>query len=210
MRKILSILFFMSAHALNVQAQDIRALFVEAPDSVFPLLPRSERADCVDFVDAGMEYPVSNLLGGKSMLKEIKGNYLLLQSSAVSTVQLKALPYEGSYVICVVNTVSAEAADSRVAFFDSEWRRIRDKEFFTSPSIGDFFIQDSEELCDLCDIYLVSLKMSGDDDTIVAEYTMPAYMNPEDAANVRPQLRKIVYRWDGCRFVIDRDIPSRP
>jgi hypothetical protein len=32
---------------------------------------------------------------------------------------------------------------------------------------------------------------------------MPAYMNVDDAAKVKPLLRKLVYRWSGGRFVID-------
>jgi hypothetical protein len=32
---------------------------------------------------------------------------------------------------------------------------------------------------------------------------MPAYMNVDDAAKVKPLLRKLVYRWNGERFVID-------
>ena len=48
-----------------------------------------------------------------------------------------------------------------------------------------------------------SLALSAGDNTLVAEYTMPAYMNVDDAAKVKPLLRKLVYRWNGERFVID-------
>ena len=45
------------------------------------------------------------------------------------------------------------------------------------------------------------LKLDAGNDLMVAEYTMPSYMNKEDAEKVLPHLRKISYRWDGARFV---------
>lgn len=203
MRQLILILFVLSLSVSAMQAQDIRALFIEAPDSVFPLLPRGERADCVDFADAKMVYPVSNLLGGKSTLKELNDNYLLLQSSGASTLEMKLLPAGDSCIICVVNTVCSEAADSRVAFFDSDWNRLDAKRFFTSPAIKDFLTVADNKVLDMCDIYLVSLKLNALDNTMIAEYTMPDYMNNDDATKVRSMLKKIVYSWNGERFVIE-------
>lgn len=203
MRKTVLILLMLCGLAATLPAQDIRTLFMEAPDSVLPLLPRNARADCVDFVDAKMVYPVSNLLGGKSLLKELDENHLLLQSTASSTVEMKLLPTGDSFVICVVNTVYAEVADSRVAFFDRNWKRIGTERFFTYPSIKDFFVGTDNRILDYCDMYLVSLKLNPADDTLVAEYTMPGYMNDNDAQKVLASLRKLVYRWNGVRFVME-------
>ena len=203
MRKTVLILLMLCGLAATLPAQDIRTLFMEAPDSVLPLLPRNARADCVDFADAKMVYPVSNLLGGKSLLKELDENHLLLQSTASSTVEMKLLPIDDSFVICVVNTVYAEVADSRVAFFDRNWKRIGTEQFFTYPSIKDFFVGTDNRLLDYCDMYLVSLKLNPADDTLVAEYTMPGYMNDNDAQKVLASLRKLVYRWNGVRFVME-------
>ena len=113
MKRILLTLSILCSLAFAAPAQNIRTLFIEAPDSVFLLLPRNARADCVDFADAGMVYPVTNLLNGKSVLKELDDDYLLLQSTASSTVEMKLLPYGESFLICVVKSVFAEAAEDR-------------------------------------------------------------------------------------------------
>lgn len=201
---LLTIILFLGVN-LYSPAQDMRMLFVEAPDSVFPLIPKNLRTDCIDFVDAGMKYAVTNRLDGKSTLVELTDDYLSLETTAVSTVEMKKLPAGDSFVICVVNTVSAEASDSRVAFFDSSWRRLKGGELFEAPSIRDFFTSQSaaDELADICDIYLVSLKLSADENVLVAEYTMPSYMTADDAGKVLPHLRKIRYVWDGVRFVME-------
>lgn len=203
MRKIILILLVFCSLVLDLRAQDMRTVFMEAPDSVLPLLPCNARADCIDFADAGMIYPVTNILDGKSVLKELGDDYLLLQSTGSSTVEMKLLPYDGRFVICVVNTVFAEVADSRISFFDSGWNRIEKGTIFTAPSIEDFFIGDDSRVLDKCDIYLVSLKLDSADNLLTAEYTMPGYMNSEDAAEVRSSMRKVVYRWNGKKFVME-------
>ena len=200
MRKLLLILLMMCGVFASAKAQDIRTLFMDAPDEVLPLLPRNARADCIDFADAGMAYPVSNLLGGESTLKVLTGNYLLLQTTSASTMEMKVLPCGDSFVICVIKSVSAEATDSRVSFYTSDWKKVDTALHFKEPQIRDFFTDDSE-LLDMCDIYLVSLKPAADDNVLVAEYTMPNYMDKADAEKVRALLKKISYRWDGARFV---------
>lgn len=203
MKKILFILSFFWGTSSLVIAQEMKTLFIEAPDSVFPLLNKNLRVDCVDFLEAGMQYAVTNALEGKSTLVAMTPDYMLLETSSASTMEVKKLPLGDGFIICVVNTVVAEASDSRAAFFDSSWRPISAHDLFTMPAIVDFFTSQSvaEEFLDLCEIYLVSLKLSADNADIVAEYTMPSYMNKEDAEKVLPHLQKIVYRWEGQRFV---------
>lgn len=201
MRKLLLILLLMCGMLSSAAAQDMRTLFMDAPDEVLPLLPRNARADCIDLVDAGMSYPVTNLLGGKSTLKVLTDDYMMLQSTGISTVEMKLLPYDGGFVICVVKSVSAEATDSRIAFYDKDWNLFDTSLFFTAPSIRDFFTVADGKVLDLCDMYLVSLSLYGTSDSLVAEYTMPEYMNSDDASTVRPLLKKIVYRWEGKGFV---------
>ncbi len=202
MKKVFVILFLLCGCSAIAQAQDIRKLFIEAPDSVLPLLDSGSRADCVDFADAGMLYPVTNRFSGKCVMKELSDSCLLLQTSGASMFEMMLLPYNGSFVICVINTVFAEAADSRIAFFDSDWKRLDTERFFTAPAIADFFtdLSTAGKQAEKCDMYLVSLKRGDAGKTIVAEYTMPDYMTPDDAAAIRPLLRKITYTWNGVRF----------
>ena len=201
MRKLLFILLFVCCVFSTAAAQDMRTLFMDAPDEVLPLLPRNARADCIDLVDAGMSYPVTNLLGGKSMLKVLTNDYLLLQSTGSSVVEMKLLPFKGGFIICVVKSVSAEATDSRIAFYDKSWRLLDASQFFTAPSIRDFFTTPDSKILDICDMYLVSLKLNEADNYVVAEYTMPNYMNNDDAEKVRSLLKNITYRWSGSGFV---------
>jgi hypothetical protein len=151
-----------------------------------------------------MAAKVTNRLDGSCVLEELSADYLSLATTASSSMQAKLLPVNGDTVICVVRSVKAEAVDSRIYFYDKEWDVLDGSGMFTSPSIRDFFVSDSaaDEWADACDIYLVSLTLSATDNTLVAEYTMPAYMSVDDAEKIRPLLRKLVYRWNGECFVI--------
>lgn len=205
MRRFLILILLLCCRAAVLPAQDMRVVFKNAPDEIFPLLTKNDRADLVDYIDAGMAAKVTNLFDGNSELLALDEDYLLLATSASSTVQLKLLPLQGDTLICEVRTVKAEASDSRIAFYDMDWNRLDGGAMFSFPAISDFFVAatDADEYADVCDIYLVSLKMNADDNTIVAEYTMPDYMNIEDAGEVKPLLRKLVYNWNGQRFVIE-------
>ena len=205
MRKLLFIIILLCGAVSQIRSQEMRTIFLEAPDSVLPLLSKSYRADMVDYVDAGMTARVTNSLDGGSTLEELAADYMRLAVTASSTMQLKLLPLQGDTVICIVKSVNAEAADSRIYFYDKEWNMLDGRALFVYPSINDFFASatDAAIWSDACDIYLVSLTLSAGDNTLVAEYTMPEYMNVDDAAKVKPLLRKLVYRWSGERFVID-------
>lgn len=201
MKKLLFLTIWMFVGV--VSAQDMRTVFMNAPEELFPLLTKSHRADFIDYIDAGMIAKVTNRLDGVSVLEELSDDYLRLATTASSTVQMKMLPLENDTIICVVNTVKAESADSRICFYDKEWQRVDGCEMFEYPSLEDFFISSATEYIDVCDIYLVSLMLSSVDNTLVAEYTMPSYMNIEDAEKVRTLLRRLEYRWNGERFVIE-------
>lgn len=186
----------------NIPAQNLRELFVNMPTELLPLLKQNDRLDLIDLYDAKMSTPVTNRLDGKSRLKELTGDYLLLSLSASSSMQIKMLPTQnGDTLLCVVNTVLAEAADSRINFYGKDWQPV-DGKLFDSPAIADFLLPSDSvnEVLEFADIYLVELRLSPDDNTLVAEYTQPRYMSKEEKERIMPLLRKISYEWNGISF----------
>ena len=189
----------------SVDAQNMRTLFLEMPDSVVPLLTRNNRADCIDFIEAGMRAEVTNLLDGRSSLQKLTPDYLKMKTTSHSELQMKLLPSSGGdTIICMINTVRAEAADSRIRFYDKEWKELKTTtKFFTAPAIKEFFTvnERSDKRLLMADIYLVELILSPDATTLQAKYTMPAYMSAADSAYVAAGLHDIKYQWNGKKFV---------
>ena len=204
MKKMIYILLLFACAAVQgVIAQDMRSLFLSAGDEIFPLVTKNGRADCVDYVDAGMEARVTNRLDGTSVLKKLTGEYMYMETSAASWTEARLLPFEGDTLICMVKGVKAEAADSRLLFYDRSWNAVRGDSLITEPAIDDFFVSadSAARYSGKCDIYLVKYSLAADGGILTAEYTMPDYMNEEDAAAVTPLLRALVFRWNGKRFV---------
>lgn len=204
MKKILlfSLFIFFAADSY-LSAQSMRALFVSMPDSIMPLLTKNNREDCIDFIDAGMQAVVTNRLDSKSELLQFTPNFLHLRTSEAGTMQLKILPTADDTLVCVINTICAEACDSRIAFYTRKWQPVDSEKHFAAPAISDFFLPSDSvgELLDIADIYLVKMSLSADDNSLVAEYTMPRYMLQGDSARVASNLRQLKYSWVGDRFV---------
>ncbi|MBQ2786987.1 MAG: DUF3256 family protein [Bacteroidaceae bacterium] len=204
MKKFIITLTMLAAIIGKATAQDMRKLFIEMPAQMTPLMTENDRRDCIDFVDAGMRASITNRLDGKSELKVITKDYLHLQTSQSSSMQIKLLPHtpSGNSIICIINTVCAEACDSRISFYNKQWEKLPCEEIYTKPTIKDFFIN-TDSVCKyikIADIHLVKLTLSATSDSLSAEYTMPSYMNKEDSVAIAPTLRTLHYKWDGNKF----------
>lgn len=204
MRKCVYILIFFLAFVPAVRAQEMRTVFVGMPDSIQPVLTADNRADCVDFLDAGMSARVSNRLEGKSELLQLTADYLRMKITTNSEMQMKLLPCaSGDTLICMVNTVCAEARDSRIRFYTKKWLEVKNiGKIFLRPSIMDFFPIDTllEKKMEIADIELIEYILSPAEPTLTARYTMPSYMSRKDSAFVAKGMHDIVFRWNGKAF----------
>ena len=126
---------------LSLYAQDMKTLFIAMPDSVAPLLTKVNREDCVDFLASNMKAEVKNRFGKVSELKRLTDDYLFLQTTGSSSMEMKLLPLNDSVkVICVVNTVCGPACDSEVRFYNTDWQQLAKEDFIQLPSVGAFYL----------------------------------------------------------------------
>ncbi|MBR2300808.1 MAG: DUF3256 family protein, partial [Bacteroidaceae bacterium] len=135
-KTVLLFLFIFFAADSYLSAQSMRTLFVSMPDSIMPLLTKNNREDCIDFIDAGMQAVVTNRLDSKSELLQFTPNFLHLRTSKAGSMQLKILPTADDTLVCVVNTICAEACDSRIAFYTRKWQPLDSKNYFAPPIIN--------------------------------------------------------------------------
>ncbi len=196
--------------ALSVLAQDMKTVFVAMPDSVTPLLTKVNREDCIDFLASDMKAVVKNRFGNVAEMKVLTDDYVQMQMSEVSTLEMKLLPVNDSTkVVCMVRTVCGSACDSSIRFYASDWSRELDaKDFLQVPSGDDFFLPD-DSLTDeavlarkKADMHVMKAMLSKDDASLTWLYTTPEYLNKEDREKLLPLLKKepIVLRWSEGRF----------
>ena len=193
---------------LGGRAQELRSLFVAMPDSVLPLLTKTNRMDCVDFLDSNMKAEVKNRFNKTSELKVLTKDYLELQLTSQSSVEMKLLPMNDSVkVVCMVHTVCGPVCDSEITFYDTQWKQLPSKNFITLPEVDRFYYLNTNDesyatVRKAADMYLMKANLSSEASTLTFIYTTPDYLSKEDREKLELYLRKepIVYQWGEGRF----------
>lgn len=204
MRKYLMMMFVLFGVS-SAWAQDMKSVFVAMPDSVMPLMTKVNREDCIDFLASDMKAEVTNRLGGKTEMTMLTDDYVFVQMTPNSTLEMKLLPVNDSTkVVCMVKTVCASACNSEIKFYPSDWsKELEIKDFLLKPSADAFFLPDdtlSEDevlIRRRADMHLLKASLSKDDTSLTFIYTTPDYLNKEDKEKLLLHLRKepVVLRW---------------
>lgn len=196
--------------AMPMVAQNMKSVFIAMPDSITPLLTQVNKEDCVDFLDSNMKAEVTTRFGGTAEMKELTDDYVFMQTTPNSSLEMKLLPVNDSVkVVCMVKTVCASACDSEVRFYTSDWKEeLSAKEFLQQPDAEAFYLpQDSitEEYVLIrkqVDMHLVKASLSKEEASLTFIYTIPESMNKEGRDKLLPYLRKepIVLQWQEGKF----------
>ncbi|MDE5677007.1 DUF3256 family protein [Phocaeicola sp.] len=194
----------------SLHAQDMKTLFIAMPDSVAPLLTKVNREDCVDFLASNMKAEVKNRFGKLSELKKLTKNYLFMQTTQSSTLEMKLLPLNDSVqVIALVRTVCGPACDSEICFYDTQWQRLDKEDFLHLPSSGAFYLPVdtlTEEAYAVvrgkADMDLLKAVLAEDELTLSFTYTVPDYLAKEERKKLALYMRKepLVYEWKEGKF----------
>ena len=195
---------------LSVFGQDMKTVFVAMPDSLTPLLTKVNKEDCIDFLASNMKAEVKNRFDKLAEMKVLTEDYMQLQMTENSTLEMKLLPLNDSVkVVCMVKTVCASACDSNIHFYSSDWKEeLSSADFLQKPSQDAFFLQAdpaSEEYVlarKTADVNLMKAVLSKEDATLTFIYTTPDYMNKETREKLEPYLRKepVVLKWQEGKF----------
>ena len=204
--------------------ETIADVFTAMPDSIFSLLTAKNRKDMVDFYNNKMEAKVRNRLNDYAQLDTLTDQYLRLTLSQSSEATMRLLTTNDStLILCLVQTVTKPIRDSRVRFYDSQWRQLSSVNLPT-PATADFFsnqplfpAEEDEEETDslplpareglregpqrsIDDLRLVEVCVSPDEP--VFELRLATDELAEDEKKVaRRYVRPVRYRWTGSQFV---------
>lgn len=119
----------------GMKAQEMDAVFVAMPDQYVPQLENAWRKDLIDLYNSGKEAKLKNTMNGFSTLKKLTDDYLLLQVTERSTVEMKLLPLvNDTYVVCMITTVYGPVPDSQVEFFTTDWKLLDSADLYTPGS----------------------------------------------------------------------------
>ena len=194
----------------GMKAQQMDAIFVVMPDQYVPQLENAWRKDLIDLYNTGKEAKLKNTMNGFSMLKKLTDDYLLLQVTDRSTVEMKLLPLvNDTYVVCMITTVYGPVPDSQIEFFTTDWKPLEAADLYT-PVPAEWFIKDDAdknsisftEATTRLDMDLRKYSLSSDNQTLTVEYTTPQYLSQAERKRVEPLLKNTpkVYTWEKFHF----------
>ncbi|RGN48136.1 MULTISPECIES: DUF3256 family protein [unclassified Bacteroides] len=209
MKKILLLISLLLPSLM--QSQNIKDVFINMPDSMCLLLTKNNRADFADFLESNMRAQVKNKFENMSEMKTLTKDYLLLETTSASTLQMKLLPVNDSVnVICAVETYNGPASDSHISFYSTDWKDLPMSDFITLPSV-DVFLQVSDTIdiekrnlaLKKADMSLIKADLSPDSQTLIFTYTTIDYLDKDSSEELCSFLKTdpVVYEWRNGHFI---------
>ena len=196
--------------AMPMVAQDMKSVFIAMPDSIAPLLTQVNKEDCVDFLDSNMKAEVTTRFGGTAEMKVLTEDYVFLQTTPSSTLEMKLLPVNDSTkVVCMVKTVCASACDSEIHFYTSDWKgKMAVGDFLQKPEQEAFYLpndsvtEESVLIRKKADMHLMKVSLSKEDASLTFIYNTPDYLNKEDKKQMLRYLNPnpVVFQWKDGKF----------
>ena len=196
--------------ASTAQTTDIRELFKQMPDSIFPYLTLNNRLDCIDFKESNMEARVANSFSGQTRMEVLNEHFISMWMNNAVTMQMRVLPTTSSVddvkaVICMVTTYGTTVKESTVRFFSCKWRPLK-TESYVSMNANELMQQPNnmpderfQELSRLLEPYLIVAKLSEDVDELMPTLSNEA-LDEENRAETDEIIMQINLKWSGKKF----------
>lgn len=215
MRKCLFLLSTIFIGALQSSAQHtvMRDVFSQMPDTLLPYMSHNNRLDLIDFAESGMEADVINSFDEHVKLIKLTSNYLKLELSKASSVEMKLLPTEDllpdttKTIICLVYSFGEKTPFSNIKFYTSKWLPLSIENPITAHSDKLIVKPDTmgvelfDELRDYLMPLYVSASLSEANDVITMK-AAPQSTVPIDNKSkcLNSIIKQISIEWDGKTF----------
>ncbi len=185
----------------------MREVFAEMPQRIMPLMTRNNRLDCIDMIEGRVEAKVRNSVDQYVTLEVLNADYLRLQTSSSSTTEMKLLPYKGTQLIAMVQTVHTDHFDdSVIAFYDMQWQQQDVSLFYTEPQTDAYF-HESHHAADsvsmarraIADFHPTRMDLSAEECTLTITLQlgdMETTLRPVAEDSTQPMTMK----WDSLHF----------
>ena len=105
MKYLFIIATLLATPLISINAQSLRDLWIQMPDSIVAYLDMNMRTEMADFYQMKMKSSSKNMLEGSSTIDSLTSDYAHVQLNSNTTLQIKKLPTEFSFVICLNNSI---------------------------------------------------------------------------------------------------------
>ena len=126
-RKTIICLLLMLSIFDNINAQSMRSLWINMPDSVIGYLDKNSRIESLDYLEMKVKSDVKNMLGETSTVDTITNDFMSATLSSAMKLTIKKLPVDSNdSLICMVRTYTAgNQKESSICFFNNKWEPLK-------------------------------------------------------------------------------------
>ncbi len=213
--RLLSVLLLvaMAQVSQTTVAVNVHYFFLSEPGKVFPLLTSQMKNGLLQYHRAADKATrVDNTIGGETALEYSDSVYLRVRSSEAKTVEIRMFfPSKRDTVLAVIATYLLPSADSKITFYDSEWREVEAKRYINLLGPEGFLVKGTpkeieEEMKDKVPFGMMKLEFKGDKhDVIVAEPSLKTFLTEDDYNRLKPYLNeKVYYTLNGKKFTLSK------
>ena len=197
MKKIFLILL-VTFSLLPLNAQNMRQIWLEMPDSIVPYLNRSLRTELADYVTMGMKSEAMNALRDTTRIEKLTDDYILVQLSNATKLEIKSLD---ASTIAMVQTWCGPLAESKLSLFTNNWEikplNIDVSPMFVKPDT--MSQQRYSELLDMANVTMNEMQLSVKDNSLTIKYSVPL-LSSTDKKEMQAILRQRKLNWNGTTF----------
>lgn len=195
------------------------------PDADLDILTKDMRNEMTIYMENDSIYRIRNIYGGLSWIEEMNEDYLRVHLTDVSTLQIKALPYDkkGINLIMTIYTIAGEpeTADSTIGFYnllnpdsaEAMLTALPANKFFRLPDPKDFYdikagnLKDGKrkltmgEIMEEMPFHTVDYTISPKGTDLCGRLTISNYLTMEARKRLEPYIRpELHWIWDGKHF----------
>lgn len=183
---------------LPLNAQNMRQIWLEMPDSIVPYLNRSLRTELADYVTMGMKSEVRNALRDTTRIEKLTDDYILVKLSNATKLEIKSLD---ASTTAMVQTWCGPLAESKLSLFSNNWEakplNIDVSPMFVKPDT--MSQQRYSELLDMANVTMNEMQLSVKDNSLTIKYSVPL-LSSTDKKEMQAILRQRKLNWNGTTF----------
>lgn len=206
-------LFLYILSGFIIQSRTIKDFFISEPNDIFIILDKNTRLDLLDYYDGGRIVSTQNALGEDTQLIDVSNNYLSIQLSESSTVEMQLIfPSKNDTVIVVNQIIYTPVPDSKLMFFNKNWERLNNKNFIKEPTIESFIDIPSssdkkeKDILNMIEFPLISYSINPQKNTIVVSNGLKEYLTAKEYSKISPYLKNnIEYTLKGKKYISDSE-----
>lgn len=189
---------------------DVRQAFEGLGIDVVELLDPETRSIMLQLYDQDSIPSLPNSVGGMATLNKVTPDFLEVELTDVSTLQLKVLKSSsGDDILMTLYTIGAtdDTCETEVRFFNAALKELDSSKLLPTPPLSAFFSfpkgtkTKMKEIEALIPFETIAFSANPDNSDLKATLTVESALNVEDAKIVELfMLPNITLRWNGKKF----------